>query len=350
MKETVNDNHKIKLYLLGAATEEERRQVEELLFLEDDYEEQIKVVEDDLIENYLSGNLSDDEKNRFERHFLTTPQHRENVNRARSLRNYVFSQLDEKEFVENKGDSESLWSVWMTFFRKYSTLGFAVASAILLAVLGLFFINNVSEKQRLNTQISEKTVLQEKITDLEKQLNTERERNQSLTNQLESTREQIAQTTPPNLQETPLPKITTVKRERETAAIKNPESSKITRKQLILISQTAVLELSAGQTMNGSEDVKTVVITPKTKNLQLKLAVESNEYRHFSVEVNTEDGNVIWQRNNLKAQKTGKQPKIFITLPTKILKAANYRVTLHGQKADGTNERIGSYYYRVERP
>jgi hypothetical protein len=349
MKETVNDNHKIKLYLLGAATEEERRQVEELLFLEDDYEEQIKVVEDDLIENYLSENLSDDEKNRFERHFLTAPQHRENVNRARSLRNYVFSQLDEKESVENKGDAESLWSVWRTFFRKYSTLGFAAASTILLAVLGLFLINNVSEKQRLNTQISEKTVLQEKITDLEKQLNTERERNQSLTNQLESTREQITQTMPPNLQETPLPKITTVKRERETAAIKNPESSKITREQLTLISQTAVLELSAGQTMNGSEGVKTVVITPKTKNLQLKLAVESNEYRHFSVEVNTEDGNIIWQKN-VKVQKTVKQPTLFVTLPAKSLNAANYRVTLYGQKTDGTNERIGSYYYRVERP
>lgn len=74
-------------YLLGEVRdEEERARFERRLLADENLYEQLLIAEDELIEAYLSGELSGSDKARFEEHFLGTPRCRERVENLRALR------------------------------------------------------------------------------------------------------------------------------------------------------------------------------------------------------------------------------------------------------------------------
>jgi len=64
------DDITIRRYLLGQATDLEQQQAEELLLMDETGRRQIAIVEDELIEEYLAGELSGDELSSFESHFM----------------------------------------------------------------------------------------------------------------------------------------------------------------------------------------------------------------------------------------------------------------------------------------
>jgi len=83
------DDITIRRYLLGQATDLEQQQAEELLLMDETGRRQIAIVEDELIEEYLAGELSGDELSSFESHFMAPPSRRENLRVARALRRYI---------------------------------------------------------------------------------------------------------------------------------------------------------------------------------------------------------------------------------------------------------------------
>jgi hypothetical protein len=72
-------------FLLGALPPEEHAGIEERLFLDDDLDEELRAATDDLIHGYLSGSLSDEDRRRFETHFLASPIHRERMEFVQDL-------------------------------------------------------------------------------------------------------------------------------------------------------------------------------------------------------------------------------------------------------------------------
>jgi CHAT domain-containing protein len=68
------DDNRIKSYLLGAASAEEAEQLEERIFEDGNFARQLRVVEEELIDDYVSGRLTEDEYTRFERYFLALHQ------------------------------------------------------------------------------------------------------------------------------------------------------------------------------------------------------------------------------------------------------------------------------------
>jgi hypothetical protein len=72
-------------YLLGALPEAEREAVEEGLFDEDPFHEELRAAIDDLIHDYLTGALSDEDRRRFETHFLASPLRRQSFEFVRAL-------------------------------------------------------------------------------------------------------------------------------------------------------------------------------------------------------------------------------------------------------------------------
>jgi hypothetical protein len=64
------DEHLIRRYLLGDATEEEGRRFEERVFTDDDFKTHALIVEDELCEDYAARLLPRADREKFERHFL----------------------------------------------------------------------------------------------------------------------------------------------------------------------------------------------------------------------------------------------------------------------------------------
>lgn len=92
-----NENE-LREYLLGDLTEEARRRVEQRLLTEPDFLGELIAGEEELVDEYVGDELSDDERLKFERHFLCTKERRQQLSFARALRRYV-SESEAKEVV-----------------------------------------------------------------------------------------------------------------------------------------------------------------------------------------------------------------------------------------------------------
>jgi len=75
-------------FLLGALPEDEREEIEILLFDEDVFDEYLSI-EIEVIENYLRGKLSSDEMKLFESNYLSTRRGREQVEAVKAFASYV---------------------------------------------------------------------------------------------------------------------------------------------------------------------------------------------------------------------------------------------------------------------
>lgn len=103
----------IRKYLLGSLDNEaKRRQVEERLLLEDDFNEEVEAAEDELIDQYLDKTLSKIEQERFLRFFLILPERREKLRLVRNLRKYAANETqiqNVKQFSQEKTSFQFDW-------------------------------------------------------------------------------------------------------------------------------------------------------------------------------------------------------------------------------------------------
>ncbi len=103
MSQDFIDPNTLKEYLLGGLTEEEQRAVvEERLLVDDDFFEQFELVKEDLIDQYVNDELTGPEREDFERHFLTTPERREDLRHAQALARYARKHTHEATAVGEK--------------------------------------------------------------------------------------------------------------------------------------------------------------------------------------------------------------------------------------------------------
>lgn len=90
MEPNLADQEIIRSYLLGQMSEEsQRRRVEERLLTDDKFFKELEMIEDEIIDQYVSGQLSPDEIRLFEDRFLATPERRQKLRFAQALRRYV---------------------------------------------------------------------------------------------------------------------------------------------------------------------------------------------------------------------------------------------------------------------
>ena len=85
MKELELDKTKIRHYLLGELDEGAREQVEQRLMTDRDYKEEVLIVEEELLEDYVSGTLDLHERDLFLKNYLTTPLQKQKLRIAQAL-------------------------------------------------------------------------------------------------------------------------------------------------------------------------------------------------------------------------------------------------------------------------
>jgi len=84
-----NDEQYLKRYLLGGLAQEEMHELEEQLLREEEFANQVLLIEDELIEDYMLGALSDKERQQFEQYFLTTSRRRRKLMMVEGLREHA---------------------------------------------------------------------------------------------------------------------------------------------------------------------------------------------------------------------------------------------------------------------
>jgi hypothetical protein len=102
----------VTAYLLGRLGQDEQERIEERFLVDQDFFEEAQILEDEIIDDYLSGTLSDREG--FIRCFLSTPRRRQKVRNAMALAMYI---SDSEHDASAKSAAETDSPFWSRIFR-----------------------------------------------------------------------------------------------------------------------------------------------------------------------------------------------------------------------------------------
>ena len=159
------DEESIRSYLLGALTQSDAEQLEERILRNDDFANQVVLVEDELVEDFARGALSESEQKQFQEHFLSTPKRQRKLMLVRALRKYS----------DNVGPVSDIRPAAPSWFRTILTPQWgAPALAVLILAVGAglwWIINRQSPVDRglvaLNEAFAAQRPLQSRVTGIE---------------------------------------------------------------------------------------------------------------------------------------------------------------------------------------
>jgi hypothetical protein len=296
------EKDKARKYLLGIASPDERSWVEARLG-DDQYYEEFTLVEDDLIDDYLLGLLSEAELKGFTHHFLGSPEHREKVRHFEAVATLVSN----PDAVDMK--RTHFWQYSRPFWRVALPLG-AIAGAVLV----MSFLLVAPLKREVRRLMGEKESVETRAERLEKDLETARseaansnERSQAL----ERARHRVAELENQLAQQKPDPAVTfTSSRERASTT---PRTLSIRR---------------------DARDVKVHLFLPNS--------VKSSSYRASL----TQGDDVLWLEDRLKARPAGGRLLVELHLPVQAFNDGRYVLTIEAKTGDGY-EKIDAYPLKV---
>jgi hypothetical protein len=319
----MTDERLIQDYLLGDLSEEEKARVEERMFADDDFYEQIQAIKSELIDDCTRGELPARDRETFAGRFLTTSQGRERGAFSRAMTG-ALSELranhpaSAASPIEVRDESKSWRRSFMALFRA-PALQFSLAAATVLLALGGIWL--FAEMKRLQSQLEQSRTGQAELRrqqqEWRQQVAEQRTRNEELSAQLAR---ELA--------------------ERERMRKTQDQSQLRTPAIFSFI-------LSPGLIRGAGEPEKLVV--PKSANrIRLQLDLDGDDgYRSFRAELRTVRGDLIWSRDGLRAGSTSIGKSVFITLPASALENDEYELTLRGAVNRGKLEDIGYYYFNV---
>jgi hypothetical protein len=141
------ERQEIKCYLLGALDRDHKTQFEERILTEPDVYEELLLVEEELIDQYLAGDLSALEQQQFETHFLITAERQKNLRFGKLLQEYAASRVDLTEPEESKIPVQAF------SFQRRPVRRWAVGVlAATLGLAGIFFVRGLVNKREAAEQ------------------------------------------------------------------------------------------------------------------------------------------------------------------------------------------------------
>lgn len=307
MKREMVDEKQICRYLLGDLKEEEQQQLEKQLMTQNDLFARLQILEDELIDEYVEDTLSPQDREGFEKRFLSNPERRQKLSFAEALRGYVAGMHEGQQ-------APSFWQSLLVALRPQSlVLRYGLPMALLgVVAYGLWMGGTIrrlhSEVAQIRTQ---QGAWQAREQQLHQQLEQQRQRNQELKQQL-----------------------TAAQAQHKTSVSPSPV--------------LAAFALMPGL-VRDSGTTNRVVISSGTSLAALRLELADNRYQNYRAVLQDSEGSEIWTLNKAKPERTGTDQVVVLTLPVNILPRGDYSLKLSGVNNTGAYDPLGNYYFRVLR-
>lgn len=324
MLETPLGEQNIVRYLLGELAEEEQVEIEDRAFTDPKVLQEILAVEQDLVDDYVSGDIPEEKRRNFETHFLASGERRKKVEFARALAAVVneSSASQEQRAVITVAPASS----WRTRLRAFFTLpvtaySFAAASLLLFVVGSWLVVDRIRLRSELTQLRSNQDSQLAQRQQLEKDLGNERLKNEGLL-------ANRGTPSPPSPTPDTLP--------RSPSEPQKPTSPII-----------ATLALLPGMS-RGNASVPQVSIANGASLLRLQIGVDPKEnYQRYRVELRNEKGQQVLAQGNLAARARHNGRNITLSVPAKVINNGRYEVALKGIAETGETEDVGFYYFDV---
>jgi hypothetical protein len=323
----ITDDKLIVSFLLGELLENKQVGIEERMFKDDGFYEQVLAIQEELADDYVQNKLSANQRLQFEKHFLQSPRRRERVQFARALSRALAGQTT---LAPAPASRSSWWESVFAFARPLSaraTLAALTAAAVLIVAGSWLYIENRELANRMKQARQEREALMDQARVHDK--DTEQKR-QALEAEIGALRAQGDEM-----------KGEIQRRERELNALKQAGSS---NKVKALGAQIATFILSPGLT-RGTDEPEKVMIPATSPLIELQLRLEKPEdYKGYVAEIRTARGNLIFSKSLPSARRASSGQAVSLKLPTKLLPVGEYETTLKGV-AEGKLHTVGYYYF-----
>jgi hypothetical protein len=302
----------IQRYLLGKLTEADQTAIEQELLADRDKFEQVCAVEEDLIDSYLRGKMSRADRDRFEGHYLASPYNRERVATAQILIAGIDRIVGERVKAGEKGPGITWWKRFPDSLSwPQPALGVALVLALLFA-LGALWLDR--ERARLLEQIAriqneaqtELASLKQREQKLEREIANERQRQEESKAALEQLRRQQSSLPPPvfSFLLTPAP-------------------------------------------VRGEKAPPSLTLPLLTGSVRLLMGLKGDGYASYQVRCQTVEGREILRRRAGKVRLGKDREFAALTIRAERLTKGDYILILFGQTADGRDEEIDRFFFRV---
>jgi len=312
-------------YLLGGLSAAESDALAERYLDDDELFEEIKLVEEELIDSYLRGELTKAQRRAFETSYLGTPARRERVRSAIAFRQaiHAFQPLSTTGLIEVEGNVRR--KTWLKFFRPVSRLlipTMAVVIVFLAIGVTLAIIQNVRLQRRINQTQAEKKNLKEQERqaldelDEQKAVNAKlRDENQLMRNQSDQLRGELER----------------LKLPPQHANRQSPDVS---------------YEL-AFNLVRGVGSAATLEIPRRARLAELKLNFEPNDFKRFHIELQRADVRK-WSKDFVRQEIATSRKQVAIKIPADLLSTGEYILTLSGLP-NSDRHLVADYRFRVVR-
>jgi hypothetical protein len=323
-----NSEKLIARYLLGELSEEQQVEIEDRAFADKDYLATITAVENDLIDEYVRRELSERERQQFEKRFLASAERRKRVEFARALANLATEAPAAERVSRPVAPSAASWRVSLEAFvsglNPVARFAFAAAMLVLLVGGAWLFTETLRLRSQLTRLQAENQSSQDERQRLEHQVELERRRSEELTASLNQEKQQREQS------EESLRQLS------ETGNATNPSPPVI-----------ASLTLLSGLSRGGG-DKPALRLPGSARLVRLQIGIDPEEqYKSFVVDLRTVAGRRVWTKENLSARNRRNERAISLTVPANALKPDQYELRLSGIATGGGREDVGFYYFNV---
>jgi hypothetical protein len=312
-KENKNDasyEGELRRYLLGEQTEQEEEQFEQRLITGSDelfqeVDEFAEVVQDELVEEYVSGKLTGPQRTAFERRLLSLPNIREKLLVQKALR----------AAAGRKRSTAERLAAWLRPVLM-PVPAWAISATLLLVAGGSWSVYRISVLQARLDEPAKQVVLTVAPESLRSQVHEEQSGAPA--------REQTATAVPP------------VRTEH--------------RMGMMLLSPVAPASviLQPGLVRSGGP-IPQVAIASGQQLVELRLDVGIDEYPRYRAAIHDSADSEIISLSRLRAVPAGSTVFVVVPLPAQVLQVDDYQARLNGVTASGENVRVDSFPFRVVR-
>jgi hypothetical protein len=280
----------LRQYVLGSVDADTRLALEQGMVTEPEVFDALGVVEDEVVEDYLEGNLTGPERHTVERHFRSNQDLRGRVALIRMLRRNASSVAEPARTAHRSRRPVTLSPWWVG----------AMAASILVLIGGNVWLTMTTN--RLRGELAQRGG--ETATGDQRTMPS-------------------ALTVPPNTVAASPPV-------RESAALFDPPT----------------FSLGSGA-LRGEGTITRVVIPDEAQTIRLALPVPAAQYARYRVALLNAEGDELWIIMELEVDRQPSGTAVIVLVPSALFELGDYQARLSGSASKGRWEDIATYPFRV---
>ncbi len=314
----------LRNYLLGFMNEDQKNEIEECYFVDDEFFESMLAAEDELVEAYVNNELTRRERKRFEECLLPNPKWQQKVANIRALKHVVNEEkirVSPAKLTLFQRFADLCQDFWATIFQQKMAIGLAYATVLVCLVLGSVWVGR--QFQNFQQKIVTLEMSQHELAQEADKLRQQLQQQTRLANEFSTKFEQEKQ------QRLKLEKLIIQKESQPTP-------------MLAFVLEPGILR--------DAESQRRLVIPADLPSVRFDLLIEAEPaYKNYHVVVKTVEGNEVWSRRGLMSHPQAWGQTLTLILPAIALNMNDYIVTLNGITATGKTEVIHRYFFSVSR-